>query len=168
MRSRHDSAPSDTTSAGDGRQATPSLLHFDLTGASLSALAVADRLPAATSVRALQTALAGSVAPLAERLLLGAHARGGGALLQVTLYCGECYQGLVGALLARHTTDRTMAAWRQLRDQAPVLVRAHVMPAAPPVAPWIVSELLPACDQHDALCLQDTVRELARAWLSLD
>jgi hypothetical protein len=164
---RHDSARSDATSASDGRQAPPRLLHYDLTGGSFSVRAIADRLPAAANVRALLAALAGSVTALAEGLLLGAREHGDGALLQVTLYCGQCDHGLVGALLARRTTDQTMAAWRQLRDQAPVLVRDHVMPASLPVAPWIISELLP---DHETCApwLQDTVRELARTWLSLN
>ena len=65
-------------------------------------------------------------------------------------------------------TDRTLAAWRQLRDRTSALLRDHLVPAAPPVAPWAVSEMPnDALPHHVGLdpWLQDTVRTLARAWL---
>ena len=71
-------------------------------------------------------------------------------------------------MVARRTTDRTLAAWRQLRDRASALRRDHLVPAAPPVAPWAVSEMPDAALPHHvglAPWLQDTVHTLARAWL---
>ena len=134
----------DATSAGDGRHAllVSRLLHYDLSAAAVSVHAVADRLPAAARVRALQAALGGD-------LLLGAHQRHNGVLLQVSLYCKECAEGVLDAVLAQQTTDRTMVAWCQLRAQVPALPREHLMPAVPPMAPWIISEMRPRCCHAD-------------------
>lgn len=161
----------DATSASDGRQAlNPArLLHYDLTAGSVTVQAVAYQLPAAARVRSLQQALGGALAPLASGLLIGAHEHGDGALLQLTIYCEQCERGeTLGAVVARRTTDRTLAAWRQLRDRASALLRDHLVPASPPVAPWAVSEMPnDALPHHVGLdpWLQDTVRTLARAWL---
>ena len=157
----------DATSAGDGRYALlfPRLLHYDLTAATVSVHAVADRFPAAATVRALQAALGGRLGLLSSGLLLGAHQRYSGALLQVSLYCRWCVEGVLDAGLAQQTSDRTLAAWRQLREQAPALVREHLMPAAPPPAPWVVSEIRPDAPACHARQGPDVVRSLARAWL---
>ena len=160
----------DASSAGDGRHALlfPRLLHFDLTDATVSVYAVADRFPPAMSVRALQAAVGGSLAPLAGGLLLSAHPRYNGVLLQISLYCRWSVVGVLDAVLTQQTTDRTMTAWRQLRDQAPALLREHLMPALPPPAPWVVSELRPDAPSRHASqwpWLQDVVRSLAHAWL---
>ena len=160
----------DASSAGDGRHALlfPRLLHYDLTAATVSAHAVADRFPPAMSVRALQAALDGSLTPLAGGLLLGAHPRYNGVLLQISLYCRWCVEGVLDAVLAQQTTDRTLTAWRQLRAQAPALLREHLMPALPPPPPWVVSELRPNAPSRHASqgpWLQDVVRTLAQAWL---
>ena len=154
--------------AGAGRQAlnTLRLLHYDVTAGSVTVLAIAYQLPAAAPAHALQEALGGTVAQLAAGLLLGAHERGDGELLQVTLYCARCSQKVLGAVLARRTTDRTMAAWRQLRARAPDLQQDHLIPESPRQAPWGFSEMpgdvLPS---HACLAarLQDAVRTLARA-----
>ena len=112
------------------------LLHYDLTAGSVTVQAVADQLPAAARVRSLQQALGGALAPLASGLLIGAHEHGDGALLQLTIYCERGERGeTLGAVVARRTTDRTIAAWRQLRDRASALLRDHLVPASVPVAP---------------------------------
>ncbi len=127
----------DATSAGDGRHALlfPRLLHYDLTAATVSVHAVVDRFPAAAIVRALQAALGGCLVLLSSGLLLGAHQRYNGSLLQVSLYCRSCVEGVLDAVLAQQTTDRTMTAWHQLREQVPALLREHLMPVLPPPAP---------------------------------
>ena len=160
----------DATSAGDGRHAllSPRLLHFDLTVATVSVHGVANHFPPAMSVRALQAALGGRLALLSSGLLLGAHQRYNGVLLQISLYCRWCVEGVLDAVLAQQTTDRTLTAWRQLRAQAPALLREHLMPPLPPPAPWVVSELRPDAPSRHASqgpWLQDVVRTLARAWL---
>ena len=102
--------------------------------------------------------------------LLGAHRRGDGALL-LTLYCEPDAEGLLGAVVARRTTDRTIAAWRQLRAAAPAATR-HLLPESPPLAPWVISKkmMLPTAGSchahhHHDPWLQNKVRAFAWAWL---
>ena len=129
----------DAPRADDGRQAlNPArLLHYDLTAGSV--YRASRRRPAPRGREGPFPAAGPRRRPGTARQRpadCGAHEHGDGALLQLTIYCQRCERGeVLGAVVARRTTDRTITAWRQLRDRASALLRDHLVPASVPVAP---------------------------------